>query len=322
MTPQTSIKFSHIISLDEAEQEMTTKPIYLKSNFLDRQNREKVLLNSLYNEMSVGIEQRFMRASRLATHLGIATAFVDSAARVFESTGILARRLEFGAKDSFGKTVTGRSYHWTLLVSKVDALMRLEKYHEQERKLLNKAPAPKSTSLKTRIMWALSKVDKFDTMEDLLKAVRRNGENLDFHNMRHVMESLVREGKISFDHGTTSEKIPFNIRMTKVGTKSTQQEQTTIIPAVELQNPWRQDDPPAEEVIPKEKPFVLPLEFPTITKLVNRREQLEAASKLAENAEEEDLAILLLERANKPFTTLEQEAIDLYQAFRISSQHG
>ena len=157
MTPQTSIKFSHIISLDEAEQEMTTKPIYLKSNFLDRQNREKVLLNSLYNEMSVGIEQRFMRASRLATHLGIATAFVDSAARVFESTGILARRLEFGAKDSFGKTVSGRSYHWTLLVSKVDALMRLEKYHEQERKLLNKAPAPKSTSLKTRIMWALSK---------------------------------------------------------------------------------------------------------------------------------------------------------------------
>jgi hypothetical protein len=313
VTPQTSIKFSRIISLDEAEQEMTTKPTYLKSNFLDRQKREKVLLHSLYNEMPVGIEQRFMRASRLATHLGIAASFVDSAARVFESLGILTRRLEFGAKDSTGKTISGRSYHWTLLISKENALLRLQKYHEQEQTLTNKAPAPKSTSLKTRIMWALSKVDKFETMEDLLKAIRRNGENIDFHNMKHVMESLVREGKISFDHGTTNEKIPYNIRMTKVGTKSTQNTPLTIKAEIA---------PEPEKIVPEEEqsssPFIPATDFPTITKLVNRRERLENASYLAESAEEEDLAILLMERANKPFTTLEQEAIDLYTAFMIS----
>jgi DNA-binding MarR family transcriptional regulator len=295
------------------ETEIVTKGI--RPSILDRQKRERILLQALYNEMPIGVEVKFMRASRVADKLGISTGFVDSAVRTFEELGILTRRLEFGAKDTQGKTITGRSYHWTMLLFKDEALPKLDKYYEAEN---NERIQPKNgNSLKSRIMMAFTDHDKFETMDDLAKAVRRNNENLDYHNLTHVMESLAQEGKITFDRGTTKSKIPFNIRLTKNGNKSIQPikpedivlEKSTVIVedhADDWKNPWLT---PIAPVTDTEK-------YPTISKLFKRREWLESAAKLAENAEEEDLAITLLERANKPFSVLEQEAIDLFQAYK------
>jgi hypothetical protein len=311
VTTTSSVKSMRTISFDEAAKEMapmleaSTNKTHLRPNFLDRQKREKILLQALYQDMPVGVEVRFMRASRVATKLGIATAFVDAAVRTFESLNILVRRLEFGAKDATGKVITGRSYHWTILRNENDALLRLQKYHEQEQLRINKPLSPKATSLKSRILKALSEQGKFDTMDDLLHAIVRNGENVDFHSMKHVMESLVREGKIDFERGTTNDHIPYNIRRTKYAQKVTPVEPVEPTPDL-VQEP--------EEVTPI--PVIKSLiEFPLIMKLIGRRGWLEQAASLAEIAGEEDLAITLLERTNKPFSPFEEEAVALYEAY-------
>jgi hypothetical protein len=315
VTTNQSIKSERIVSFDEAAKEMapmleaSTYKSNIRSSFYDRQKREKILLQALYQDMPVGVEVKFMRASRVASKLGVATSFVDSAVRTFESMGILVRRLEFGAKDASGKVITGRSYHWSLLVSKEAALIRLEKYHEKEREAAEKkAPTVKTTSLKVRILGALETTDRFDTMEDLLKVIRRNGENIDFHNMKHVMESLVREGKITFEHGSTNDHIPLNIRLTKHATKATKAAPAPVeVDKNGMPNPFVEEPP---TVVVKSR-----VEFPLIMKLLGRRGWLEQAASLAEIAGEEDLAITLLERTNKPFSAFEEEVVALFEAY-------
>lgn len=297
---------------------VTQKPTFSpRSNFIERQANERRLLLDMYSSMTVGVEQRFMRASRVAEQFGYGASAVDSAVRVFESLGIMTRRLEFGALDHKGKVITGRSYHWTLQLPKDIALSRLDNYHQKEIEGL-KPPIPRASSLKTRIMSALMEHQKFETIDDLAKAVRKNGENLDFHNLTHVMESLVREGRITFDRGTSKDKIPYNIRLNKkvhtqhrVAPVEVIKPEDIVMPEV---SPVIADD---EEPTPvKTIEIVEDTEkYPAIIKLVHRKSWLESAAKLAENAEEEDLAISLLERANKPFTPLEAEAIALYEAY-------
>jgi len=295
------------------------QPVKHHSAFLDRQQRERELLKGLYVLMGGPFnERKFMRASRVADTLGYATSFVDAAARTFEKCEILHRRLEFGAKNE-GTYVAGRSFHWTLLMSGEDALAALDKYHADERQ----DSASAQGSVKSRVLSALALYGKFETMEDLAKIVRRNGENLDFHNLTHVMESLAKQGKITFDRGTTKDRIPYNITLAK---------KKPVVSKPVVEEPIKPEDIVIEEPSPvitdDEEPTPIQvivvddtLEYPTIVKLVNRKQWLEDAAKLAENSQEEDLAILLLERANKPFTTLESEAVALFEAYKACKEN-
>jgi DNA-binding transcriptional ArsR family regulator len=289
--------------------------------FLTRQEKEKEILLGLYNSCpQVNTEYRFMAAGKLANIIGVGPQTVDRALRTFESLGILTRRLEFGAINSKGQTIPGRSYHWTLIMGLKAASNALEEFHNKEIREA-KEPSPWGTSTKARIMIALRKQSKFDTMDDLARAVRKPGENLDYHNLTHVMESLAREGKISFDRGKTKDRIPFNIRLTKNGAKT----EEVVVPVIMPEDIVIEDIPaPIED---NEEPVPLARfvdvsavltsdEYPTITRLIRRREWLETAARLAEDAEEDDVAITLLDRANKPLTPLEMEAIRLFEAYK------
>jgi hypothetical protein len=269
-----------------------------RSSFIDRQKRERELLFNLYRLMPQKTEYRFMRASRIAETLGVSTSFVDAAIRTFESCGIISRRLEFGAiKD--GAVITGRSYHWTLIPTLNDAVDMLDDYHVNQRSGNNA-----SVSLKARIMDAMNTYKSFDTMDDLTKAIAKPGENVDRHNMTHILMALVKEGKISLLRGTTKDRIPYNIKLSKNGERSLLQ---TINEEVITQ---------PEEVEVVESTFDIPVtvgeKYPLIRRLVKRRAWLEEAAKLAEDAAEEDLAITLLERSNKPMSPLETEAVDMF----------
>jgi hypothetical protein len=64
-------------------------------------------------------------------------------------------------------------------------------------------------------------------------------------------------------------------------------------------------------------------QYPDIAKIVKRREYLEQAAQLAENANEDDLAIVLLERSAKPMAPVEDQAIKLFNAYlECKANHG
>jgi dsDNA-binding SOS-regulon protein len=268
----------------------------LKASSIDRQKREHDLLLDLYRVMPQrNVEYHFMRASRLAEALEVSTSFVDAAIRTFESCGIISRRLEFGAVRD-GKVITGRSYHWTLLLPLDEAVDALGNFHAAQKEST-------TNSLKARIMDAITVYKHFPTMDDLTRAIIRPGDNLDRHNMTHVLMVLSKEGKINLSRGTTKDHIPYNISLSKKSERSLLQ---TITEEVIVPEP---------EVI-EEPTFDVPVnmgeKFPIIRRLVKRRAWLEEAAKLAEDAAEEDLAILLLERSNKTLTPLEIEAVDMF----------
>lgn len=290
--------------------------------FLTRQEKEKSILIGLYTYLpEIDKEYRCMSAGKLSNLVNVGPQTVDRAIRTFEQLGIISRRLEFSAMNDNGRVIPGRSYHWTINMGLKAASEALEQFHNKEIKEA-KDPAPWGTSTKARIMIALRKQQKFDTMNDLAKAVRKPGENLDFHNLTHVMESLASEGKITFDRGKTKDRIPFNIRLTKNGAKT----EEVIVPIIKPEDIVIEDIPndvieDNEEPVPLARfvdvsTVIAQEEYPTITRLIRRREWLETAARLAEDAEEDDVAITLLDRANKPLTPLEMEAIRLYEALK------
>lgn len=274
----------------------------LRSTSIDRQKRERELLFNLYHLMPQKTEYRFMRASRIAEKVGAAASFVDASLRTFEACGIISRRLEFGAVKE-DKVVTGRSYHWTLLMTLDDAVEALDYYHANEQ-------GGRSVSLKVRIMDALTIYKSFETMDALTKAIVKPDENIDRHNMTHILMALVKEGKISLLRGTTKDRIPYSIKLSKNGERSLLQtisEEVIVVQPEEVEEVQE-----ATFDIPVTVGYKYPLKYPLIRRLVKRRAWLEEAAKLAEDAAEEDLAITLLERSNKPMSPLETEAVGMF----------
>jgi hypothetical protein len=160
-------------------------------------------------------------------------------------------------------------------------------------------------------MEALASQEQYGTVRDLAAAISSNGDRLDLHNVTHVLYSLKKENKITFDKGSTKDKVPYNIRLVKIMhvREATREE---------LQNPWI--EPVALTVV--EDDMIFPVtspdtqEFPVIQRLVNRRSRLEEAARLAEEANETDLALSLLERASAEVSPLETEAIKLYGLYK------
>jgi hypothetical protein len=106
----------------------------LKKGTIERWERERELLDFLYKKFTVGQEARQISAERIAKEAGQQRAAVDAAIRSFDKLGILSRRLEFGGAGPTGHI--GRQYHWTLLVPKAEAVLRLSNQQEMEREAI------------------------------------------------------------------------------------------------------------------------------------------------------------------------------------------
>jgi hypothetical protein len=279
---------------------------YLRSTFFARQEREIEILDKLYGFMPIGVEQVFS-AEKLGQAFGLSLPVMSRFASDLEEAGILFRRMEYNALID-GERRSGRTFFWTLMVNKADAHKRLIALQEKQQKDYNHPPAPRGTSLKRRVLAAVTTYEKFDTIDELFVKVRRGSENIDRHNLTHVMESLAREGKISFERKSTKERIPYNIRSTKYNKKDVfSKEPVTVEEVVADALP----ELPEESYMPP----TISEGFPLILKLLQRQEWLEKAAKLAEEASEEDIAIMLQERASKPMTAFEAEAVALYKAY-------
>ena len=163
-------------------------------------------------------------------------------------------------------------------------------------------------SLKARIMGILSHGPNgltFKTTRELGDRLNlTNGGSTDFHNLTHVLHVLKREGKITFDTDSTKDKVPYNIKLKAF--------RETNKP-VDIMEEASESTPEISEA--PRAVLDAPSAFPVIEHLMARRERLETAAQLATEAKEEDIAIMLMERAEKPLSPLEEEAINLYIAY-------
>ena len=95
--------------------ENTTAPALVEGMY----QKEREVLKSLYQYLEPGKEERDFGAPKLATMIGIHASSVGSAMKLFESLGILTRRLEYGTPAN--GLQPGRHYHYLLLKSEAEA---------------------------------------------------------------------------------------------------------------------------------------------------------------------------------------------------------
>lgn len=281
---------------------------YIRRDYLERQSREINALTNLYSYLSTGVEKRDFGVDKIAPSLGMSTGQMSQFAATLEKLGILKRRLEYNAIID-GTPRAGRTYHWTLLMPQDEALNTLEQFHKTD---LEDHAHPPAKSLKTRILDALNEHGSFESVEALAKVLRQPNENIDYHNVTHLLYSLSSSGYITFQNTgkyhksnkSNDKKIPINIELRKIQSKPKKVENNVSIihpvPAItEQSNNWNN--------------MIDETNFPTIAKLHNRREWLEKASQFADNAGEIDLAIELMERTGKELSPIEAEALKLWE---------
>jgi len=290
---------------------------YVRNSLIERQNRDYACTEKIYGVLpSVGEELQDASATQIGQVLGITVTQMRALAADLEAIGALSRRIEYNAMIN-GERKQGRSAYWKLTLDRVDTLKKLKEYHANERAKADHAPvaritSPKSISLKSRIIEALND-QSFKTVDELAAQVMGDGRKIDFHNLTHVLYSLRKENKIAFENGRTKDRVPFNIRLAKNGTKPKPEVEPP--PAADYPNPFIEDNWPLPASMEKEESKKTLAElFPIINRLKDRRLLLEQAAKLAEDANETDLAITLLEKAGTGTTPLEQEAVRLFEA--------
>lgn len=267
-------------------------------SFIDSSNRQYILLNRLYNHNVVGVEFTGS-VNTIAEQIGSTYSPTNRLIEALEDRGIITRRLEYNK---------GRVAYFTLVKPLAEATALLKSYQ---------VDMMVGLSLRQRILSLFKDNATFTTMRELGDMLQVNGGSTDFHNLTHVLHALKREGTIAFSHTTTKDKVPYNIRLTNTKRNAKRfadkPVETVVESVVEPVN--------VMEVLPviAHKPLERPVEagesFPLIERLVNRKDWLEAAAMLAENAEAEDISILLQERAGVPLTGLEAEAIRLMNAY-------
>lgn len=227
----------------------------------------------------------------LSNRLGISRNQADRLARQLEGLNILSRRTTMGKG--------GKVAYWTLKEPLTNAIRKV-----------NSIPARPSASLRKRILDALSE-QEFPTVLSILEHIRTPGENIDIHNMTHLLKEMRKQGRVSFKvtngnrNGYASKgkgsEIPYDIRLGNVSNSTP----ATIAPPE-----------PAPRPIPTPEPTPIIQSFPLIQRIILRREFLERAALLAEQADEADIALSLLEKAKDSLSPFEQEVVSLWNAYQ------
>jgi len=288
---------------------------YVPTSVYTRQERERETLEKLYTLMEVGIETD-TGVSAIAKKVGISYSQMNKITLNLEKSGILTRRSTWSRDD------TGRSSFWSLRMSKEDALSTLTDFqsHELDGFLTNR-------SLKTRMLQAIQEQGKFATVLDILNYIREPNENIDLHNMTHVLNSLREQGQVSFVRGkgktrtTSNENVPYNITYTGEEMTPLTKESLIIHTQPAYNSEWGVPEVstapvvvPAEESAPVSIYAALSDAYPLIANLARRREFLVYASELADKANETELALELLAKSQTESTSIEEEIIRLWLA--------
>ena len=269
--------------------------------FFNAQNRQIDILNRIYKNYAINTEYD-LSAKKISDEIGYPKQQVGNLIKLLDDQKIISRRMT--AEGEPGTSSFHKVTYMTIKVNHEMALRRLKNWHMQELQ---------SLSLKHRILSILASGRVFSTTKELGDQLQIFGGSTDFHNLTHALHVLKREHKVEFETGNTKDKIPYNIKLTKLATKKS----NGVAPA--------QIEEKEEEVVEvKPQPPVAYRHafetddnklYPTVVRLYHRKEWLEAAAKLAEGSEAEDIAIMLQDRASKPLTKLEEEAIKLYEFY-------
>lgn len=247
------------------------------------------IIEGMYKMFPIGVEQDGTGARQIAESLGSTQSVVGDLLTTLESGGIISRRITFPrGKGGYG----GRMGHLTIKKPKDEAIA-----------LLN---TPINNSLKDRVLLALSQTDKPLTTSQLGYILNMNGGSSDFHNLTHILHSLKRQGKITFHTDSTKDKIPYDIRL--ISEKKIVAKSSPVVKVLPIVAPVV-EQVTEEEIVEQ----VSVVDYPIARKLSARMELLSQAAMLAEQAEVEDIAILLQERMT--LSDLEKEHIALYTAY-------
>jgi hypothetical protein len=307
---------------------------------LIRQQRERDLLPKLYEELSAIGEEVEFSAEKMAEKYGLTRNIMLDIAKEWEAAGILTRRIDMRQDGAGG--IGGRRSWWKLVLPLDEAIPMFEKYQETNNSIHTVAGQakyikPSAVSLKDRLWEAISTQGEFSTTQDLLQAVLKTGPSIDMHNLKHCLYSLQREGKVSFKLTPTKDRVPYDIRTTKSGMREIAKpngDATNFrkLPATALAGPVERIPAFVQERIPE--PVVERMRdfaneqatardaqsdlelYPKVMQILKRKEWLKQAAELAEAAGEDEDALSLLSKLEKPLSPIELEAVALYEALK------
>jgi hypothetical protein len=278
----------------------------------NRMANERLALDRIYSILRHDVAIK-MNVAMLKEALGGNIPGIENFVSDIARLGILDRDVQWKAK--------GKVSFWKLAVSKEEAFKRLEDAHQVE--INNSVVFGNGDSLKSRIIAAFMERGKFETVEGLIDYIKEPKKAAPTpHEVTHILHSLVRQSKIKMRKGTmgargktqtngkairkSSDEIPYNMewRNWKAPTK------TEIKPVVA-----QIDDPEPTITEPVKTLIKAPVQFPLINSLVSKTTRLLALAEAAEDAGQDDIALMLMERAEikDPF---QLEVIQLWNAYQ------
>lgn len=226
---------------------------------------------------------------------------VRSTLKIMETLGLLSKEMGWHS----GKGKQGRFSRYTLLVDKSEAFDKLNAYHTLMARAYSRRP---------QILKLLEDGTVFSGPKELSMALGLGNGSIDLHNMTHVLHAMKRAGQITFKTGTTKDKIPYNIRAVSTRIHTNGIAHTQQIPEVKPEStPAVIAAPEASESVTEHSVSNVAEEFPLIEKLIHKSQLLETLVKIAAEAEQEDIAIMVEDRMS--ITDFEREAINLYIAY-------
>lgn len=300
-----------------------TKQINARPETIARRARERDMLPHLYDELPVQTETAYS-TDKLAEKYGLSRSQMQDVAREWETAGIISRRFEFR------KGHQGRTYWWFINYP-VDEAQQIFEEYQQRTSAGPRARLKANTSLKTRL-WELISKQSFATTKELIEAVAKTGPSTNLHNLTHVLYSLQKEGLITFQMNTTKDKIPYNIRARKQATNGVPIErgiEMTFTPEDKVEGtydptnfrhlPTKTSGGPIERIMPTVvEPVVesrTDLElYPNTLRLIKRADWLRQAAEMAEAAGEDEIALDIISKLDRPLSSIEAEAVALYNA--------
>lgn len=260
-------------------------------------------VEALYNLLPVGEEVGNLSARIFADRVGMTQPQADRIIRQLESVGVLSRRTKMG----FG----GKVAFWKLEIPMDEAIRRASMLQSPQNKANN-------ASLRSRILAAVEEHGKFDSVIDILSYIKADpAENIDFHSATHILTALREQGKVTFKRdnsgrkrrggrGNQSNNVPYDIELGKMHVVSNSVPAAVVMP----------DPEPRPEPTPEPVSIIQPMAYPLIQRIIMRREFLERAALLAEQADEADIALSLLEKAKDSMSPFEQEVANLWNAYQ------
>lgn len=275
---------------------------------INRIARERLALDKMYGVLSTDHAVQ-MNTEKLHQALGNNFADFPRYIQTLATEGIIVRDSQW--QKGFRR---GRISYWKLGYAKEEAFNKLDLIHSREIAKVNEPPAPKN-SVRNRILRALEEKGSFASAIELCDYINKNGGSyVQPHQATHILHNIQEQtGTLSFEKTKV-------MRPNRKGLRKN--DKTVVVNIVwrgkngkTIESVEAQIDDPEPMLIspaPAETPTV---EFPLIKAFAIKRTKLSELADAVADAGEEDVAIMLMERAEikDPFML---EVIALYSAYK------